>query len=112
MPAGDLRYRVKFSEPNSVTDEYGNVTTGWLDRFTCRANITPRLGGEAIDAERLAGRQPAIIRVRRTTDTRAIRTSWKATNTADQTVYNINTVADPHMGDVEHGKWLEMLATA
>ena len=44
MPAGDLRYRVKFSERNTVGDEYGNPTTGWVDRFTVAANITPAAG--------------------------------------------------------------------
>lgn len=110
--AGDLRYRVKFSQPNSTSDEYGNVTTGWLDRFTVSANISPRLGGETVEAARLAGRQPVVIRVRRSTDTAQIRSDWKATNEADGVEYNIRTAVDPFQGTVEHGKWCDMLAEA
>ena len=112
MPAGDLRYRVKFSERNAVGDEYGNPTTAWLDRFTVAANITPQQGGEAVNAARLAGRQPVTIRVRRSADTALIRTDWKATNVGDGTEYNIRTAIDPEQGTVEHGKWVECLAEA
>src|SRR5262245_19554970 len=110
--AGDLRYRVTFSQPNSTTDEYGNVTTGWVDRFTVAANITPRLGGETVEAARLAGRQPVVIRVRRSTDTAQVRSDWKATNTNDGTEYNIRTAVDPFQGSPDHGKWMELLAEA
>lgn len=108
--AGDLRSRVTFAIPNSVQDDYGNVTNGWLDKFTVAANITPRLGGETVQAARLAGRQPVTITVRASQDTRTIRTDWKATDTESGTAYNVRTVADPHLGDVEHGKWIEMFA--
>jgi head-tail adaptor len=80
MPgAGDLRAQVKFSKPDAVPDAYGNVATGWLDMFTVAANITPRLGGETVEAARLAGRQPVVIRVRHSTDTTQIKTDWRAT---------------------------------
>lgn len=108
--AGELRQRVTFSVPNENTDDYGNVTTGWVDKFTVAANITPRLGGETVQAARLAGRQPVVITVRASPDTRTIRTDWKATDTTSGTAYNVRTVADPHLGDVEHGKWIEMFA--
>lgn len=110
--AGDLRQRVKFSQRDTTPDEYGNVTTGWLDRFTVAANITPRLGGEAVTSARLAGRQPVLITVRRSQDTAQIRTDWKATNVENGIEYNIRTAVDPHEGNVQHGKWIEMLAEA
>ena len=109
---GDLRSRVTFAQRNDVQDEYGNVSTGWLDRFTVAAQISPRLGGETIDAARLAGRQPVVIRVRNSIDTRAIRTDWKATNVDTGTEYNIRTAVDPDEGGVEHGKWIDMMAEA
>lgn len=108
--AGDLRYVVTFAERDDVQDEYGNVTTGWVDRFTVRANITPRLGGETFSAARLQGRQPVLIHVRQSPDTRTITTDWKATNQADGTEYNIRTVTDPFMGESNRGFFLEMLA--
>jgi len=110
--AGDLRYRVLFSERDTVNDVYGNPSTGWVDRFTVAANITPGVGGEAIQQARLAGRQPVTIRVRRSPDTALIRTDWKATNVDDGTEYNIRTAIDPFQGTVEHGKWCDMLAEA
>ena len=110
MGAGDLRYRVKFSERDDIEDEFGNVSTGWIDRFTVAANITPRLGGETVEAAQLAGRQPVVIRVRTSPDTMLIRTDWKATNTDNGIEYNIRTAVDPFEGSVEHDKWIDMLA--
>jgi SPP1 family predicted phage head-tail adaptor len=112
MAAGDLRYRVRFAQPDTIEDAYGNPSTGWLDRFTVAANITPLQGREAVDAARLAGHQPVTIRVRKSDDTAQVRTDWKATNTQDGTEYNIRTAADPYQGTVEHGKWIECLAEA
>jgi SPP1 family predicted phage head-tail adaptor len=108
--AAELRHRVTFAKPNQVADEYGNVTTGWLDMFTVWSNITPRLGGETVEAARLAGRQPAVFRVRQSPDTLAIRVDWKVTDLATGTPYNIRSVNDPHYGDVERGKYIDCLA--
>lgn len=108
--AGDLRSRVKFSQPDSVSDEYGNVTTGWVERFEVYANITPRLGGETVEGARLTGRQPVIIRVRNSQDTRQIRNDWKATDINSGFEYNIRTSVDPLNGDVGFSKWIDMLA--
>jgi SPP1 family predicted phage head-tail adaptor len=112
MPAGELRDRVRFAERDTVEDEFGNVSTGWIDQFTVAAQITPRLGGETVEAARLAGRQPVVIRVRHSPQTVLVRTDWKATNVANGIEYNIRTAVDPHEGDVEHDKWIDMLAEA
>src|SRR4029077_18560402 len=109
--AGDLRYRVTFAERDNVADEWGNVSTGWTDRLTVSANIIAQLGGEAVDAARLAGRQPVVIRVRKTPDTSMITTDWKATDQAGHE-YNIRTAVDPLVGDSQHGFWIEMFAEA
>lgn len=107
--AGDLRHRVTFAERDQVEDDFGNVTTGWIDRMTVSANIIPRLGGEAVDAARLAGRQPVIIRVRVSPDTVQVTTDWKATDELGK-VYNIRTAVDPDLGDSNHGMFIDMLA--
>ena len=109
---GDLRQRVVFALRATTTDDYGNTQGAWIDQFTVSAQITPRLGGEQIDAARLAGRQPVVIRVRSTSNTRLIRTDWKATNIDTGTEYNIRTAVDPFEGEVEHGKWVDMMAEA
>jgi len=107
--AGVLRYRVTFSERDTTSDEYGNPTTGWIDRFTVAAGIFPRLGGEAVDAARLAGRQPVVIRVRKSPDTRKITVDWKATD-QNGAEYNVRTAIDPLLGDSRHGFYIDMLA--
>jgi head-tail adaptor len=104
-----LRYRVTFAERNTIEDEYGNVSSDWIDRFTVAAGIFPRLGGEAVDAARLAGRQPVVIRVRKSPDTNKITTDWKATDQAGKK-YNIRTAIDPALGDGQHGFYIDMLA--
>ena len=107
--AGDLRHRVAFAERDNVEDEFGNVTAGWTDRFTVAANIIPRLGGEAVEAARLAGRQPVVIRVRVSPDTVQITTDWKATDELGKT-YNIRTAVDPLLGNNNHGMYIDMMA--
>ena len=107
--AGTLRYRVTFAERNTTQDEYGNASTGWLDRCTVAAAIFPRLGGEAVEAARLAGRQPVVIRVRKSPDTESITTDWKATDQAGRE-YNIRTAIDPALGGGRHGFYFDMLA--
>ena len=75
--SGDLRQRLVWAEPVGASDIYGNEQQAWADRFTIRAQITPRLGGEAVEAARLEGRQPVVVRVRNSPDTRLIRTNWR-----------------------------------
>ena len=91
---GGLRQTIVWAEP-----------TG-----TVRAQITPRLGGETVEAARLQGRQPAIIRVRYSPDTKLIRASWKATDADSGIVYNVRSIADPEMGNAQHGQWIDVLA--
>lgn len=115
MPApeyggGALRYRLKFAERDTVEDEYGNPSSGWLDRFTVAGNITARLGGETVEAARLAGRQAVILTVRRSPDTRLITTDWKAVEVESGTEFNIRSAVDPFVGDGGHGLYIDMLA--
>lgn len=111
--AGELRSRLTFGERVTGGDDgYGNVEGGFADRFTCFAQVTPRLGGETVEAARLTGKQPFTIRVRQSPDTLQIRTDWMARNELTGTQYNIRTVADPCEGDADHGLWLDMMADA
>jgi SPP1 family predicted phage head-tail adaptor len=107
--AGEFRHVVTFAQRDTVSDEYGNPSTGWVDRFTVRADLTARLGGETVEAARLAGRQPVVIRVRKSPDTAQVTTDWKATDQSG-TVYNIRSAIDPFLGDRLHGMFIDMLA--
>jgi hypothetical protein len=91
-------------------DKYGNEQTGWATRFTARAQIVPKLGGEDVMAARLQGRQPVVIRVRNSVDTRRINTNWRATDSDSGVAYNVRSVADPFMGQPERGRWIDALA--
>lgn len=112
MPAPDYRDRLTFANRVELTDEFGGTVGAWQDQFTVAAQIKPRLGGETVEAARLAGRQPVVIRVRRSSATAQIRTDWKATNARTGIEYNIRAAVDPHEGDKEHGRYVDMLAEA
>ena len=107
--AGALRHRVTFAQRDTVEDAYGNMTESWIDRFTVWANIIPKHGGEQVMAERLAGRQPVVIRVRASPDTGQITTDWRATDENGRE-YNLRTALDPLYGNGRAGFWYEMLA--
>lgn len=108
--AGALRHRVTFAERGTELDEYGNVSSGWVDRCTVAANIMPlRFGTEAVEAARLAGRQPVTIRVRATPDTRKVTSDWKATD-QQGTEYNIRGAVDPFMGGGQFGFYIDLMA--
>jgi Phage head-tail joining protein len=117
MPtAGDLRYRVGFYTRDSGAgspdvpdygsgDEYPTTAT-----FTVWANIAPRLGGEAILANRLTGKNFVNITVRQSTNTNLVDPDWICKDEGTGEIYNIRSVIDPHQGDPDHGLWWEMLA--
>ncbi len=110
--AGDLRKKMAFAKPDDVFDEYGNSSTGWQDMFTLHAQITPRLGGETVEAARLAGQQPVVIRLRYSPNAKQIRTDWQATDIDSGIVYNVRAVTDPFLGNARHGQWVDVLAEA
>jgi SPP1 family predicted phage head-tail adaptor len=112
MVATEFRSRLTFAVRADITDEYGGTVGQWQDQFTVAANIRPRLGGETVEAARLTGRKPFVIRVRQSVDTRKIDTDWRATNVHTGVVYNIRATADPHEGDSQHGQFVDMLAEA
>lgn len=112
MPASDFRNRVTFANRVQLTDAMGGTVGEWQDQFTVAARIMPRLGGETVEAARLAGRQPVVIRVRQSTQTRRIATDWRATDARSGVAYNIRTAIDPDMGNSDHGRWIDMLAEA
>lgn len=82
--AGQLDRRVTFRQKALV----GASRTGdWEDVLSRDARIQPKLGGEAVQAERMAGRQPVIITVRRDSLTKTIDNSWSAKDARDAGVY-------------------------
>lgn len=93
--AGALSERVMFMRPDTVSDGYGGQTTGYVDAFTDAARLTPRMGGEAVQAARLAGTQPYSMTVRSHTETRKVTPAWRVRNVRTNATYNIRAVSNP-----------------
>lgn len=87
--AGDLQERLRFESPSPVDDGAGNYSEGWTSEFTVWAGVKPLRGGEGVIAARLAGTQPVIITVRRSTQSRDIRPEWRAVDVRSGAVYQL-----------------------
>lgn len=93
MQMGKLRDRVTFALPGSVTDDYGNVESGFVDQFTVAANILYVKGGEQVMAARLDGKQPVVITIRSSTESAQIKTDWRAVDARDPTrIFNVRSI--------------------
>lgn len=99
--AGQLRERITFSRRADLSDSsppgdgYGNFDGDWQDQFTVWARCAPARGAESIQAARLAGRQPVVITVWSSSDTRQVRPEWRATDARSGTIYNVRSIANP-----------------
>lgn len=112
MASVDLRAKVTFAVRIVAPDEYGVTHGEWEDRFTVRARVWPRLGGETVLAARLTGTQPVTITVRNSPDTREITPGWKATNAETGTEYSIRSIVDPEEPTPRHGRYIDLLCEA
>lgn len=93
MQAGKLRERVTFARRDAAADAYGNQQADWVTQFSTAARIQPLRGGEDVMAARLAGKQPVLIQVRRSTATLEVTPEWRLTDARTATVYNIRTAS-------------------
>lgn len=118
IAAGDLRDRVGFYQREMLganspdVPDYGNT----LGEFPADpefdavpANIKPRLGGEAVLAGRLEGKNLVNITVRQSAATAAVTTDWRAKDERKGTIYNIRSIIDPDEHTPQHGRFWEML---
>lgn len=111
MHAVELRASVGFYKRAVISDGYGNSQGDFATEpeFTCAANIKPRLGGEAVLAGRLEGKNLVNITVRQSSDTSAVTTDWRAKNERSGELYNIRSIIDPDENTAQHGRFWEML---
>lgn len=107
--AGQLRERVTFARrPSPSSDEYGNpVTADFADQFTVAARVRYLVGGEAVQASRLEGRQPIVVSVRSSSLTRPVTADWRARNTRTGEIWNIRSVTPS-----ENRAWIDFLCEA
>lgn len=90
--AGQLYQRVAFDKEVSGSDGYGGTVTGWAEQFQCRAGYTHLRGGESVMAARLEGADSIVIRVRASSQTRAVTTDWRVKDVRTGTIYNIRDI--------------------
>ncbi len=107
MNRNELRHRVSFEKREKADDGAGGTVDGaFVVQFTVAAAIVPKLGGEVVSAERLAGRQPVVIRIRCSSTTEAITPAWRARDARTQEIYNIRSISNPDM----RRQYLELMA--
>lgn len=106
--AGDLRFRLRFEARTETDDGAGNMRAAWVAQFTVSAALLPRIGGEEVQAARLAGVQPVVLQVRRTSDTLLIRADWRAVNVETGEIYAITS---PPVDRTGRRAFLDMIAT-
>lgn len=105
MPAGELRERVAFERRAVADDGFGNETAGEFgEAFRVAARIKPARGGETVQAARLAGRQPVVVTVRCSSDTRRVTTDWRVRDVRAGVIYNIRSIVNPD----ERGAYFDM----
>lgn len=93
MDAGKLNRRVAFDAPKKVKDAHGGVKNGFADDADATrvwANFRFLRGGETVQAARLAGRQPIVVTIRNSSQSKIIDTSWRMRD-SDGEVYNIRS---------------------
>jgi SPP1 family predicted phage head-tail adaptor len=111
LGAGDLRERISFQRRVSVDDGWGNTSGAgeFETQFTVWANLRPLRGNETVMAARLEGRQPHILTVRQSSDTRRITTAWQAVDARNPT--RVFAVTAPPADPTGKRQWLEILVT-
>jgi head-tail adaptor len=99
MTAGQLKHRMHFQARSLVSDGWGGpeLPTGpYETQFTAAAGLTAIRGGETTMAARLTGRQPYVVRVRQSADTKRVRHDWRIVDARTGAVYEVRSpVHDP-----------------
>lgn len=108
---GALRYRLHCQMAQGQDDGWGTSLPGageFATQFTISAGMRPRTGGEDVDAARLGGRQPYVVTVRNTANTRQISTAWRLVD--DRDASRVFAVTSPPADPDGQREWLEFLA--
>lgn len=98
MRAGDLNKRVTFERMTRVPDGGGGWTQAWGDPLTVWAQFSPERGRERIKAGRVADAMAGVLRIRSSTQSRALTPSHRVT--VDGMVWNVRAIANPDQRNV------------
>lgn len=106
-----LRERLHFQASGHASDGWRDDVPGAGDfetKFTVWASLRPRVGGEAVTAARLDGRQPYVVLVRNQPMMEDVTVAWRLVdeNNPDRVLNVISPPADPD----GTRQWLEFLA--
>ena len=103
-PTGSvLRERVSFEKPVSAPNGRGGTYASWETVFTAPAGIRYLRGSEAVVQGRLAGRNTAVVTVRRSSASQVVTPEWRLTDQKTGTLYNIRSIIP-----TDDGRWLEL----
>jgi head-tail adaptor len=106
---GAMRERVRFEARGYVDDGMGNLQSGdFAEVYSCAARITPKLGGETVQAARLTGTQPMLITVRMCAVLKGIAADWRVVDVRKKLAYDIKAISNPD----EMRKFIEILAVS
>lgn len=104
--AGRLRQEYHFEKREVIeNDGAGNELSDWVRQFTQRARRRFLRGGEGVQAARLEGRQPMIIKVRKNPRTATVTTAWRLIDTKSDVSYNIRAISE-----AENPQYFDVLA--
>jgi len=103
--AGKLHHRIAFDKPVDQSDGQGGTVNGWQEQFQCRAHYRFLRGGESVQAARLEGRQPLVITVRSSSETRQVKTEWHIRDVRTGTVFQVKAI-----NPTEDRRFIEILA--
>lgn len=110
MGAGQLRDRFTIQRNMATPDWTGHpAEPDWQDQFTVWGGIQFMRGGEAVIAARLTARQPAILTIRNSSQSRGILPSDRVKDARTGEIFNIRE--QPRVSKDNRG-FLEVLIEA
>ncbi|WEK05765.1 MAG: head-tail adaptor protein [Candidatus Devosia phytovorans] len=108
--AAALRERLSAQMRGNQDDGWGQPVPGagpFEEQFEISAGLRPLRGSEAVLAARLEGRQPYVLTVRNTSQTRQITTSWQFVDKRNPK--RVFAVTSPFADPDGRNAWLEGL---
>ncbi|MCP4307785.1 MAG: phage head closure protein [bacterium] len=94
MSVGDLRERIRFEQPNADQNGYGGQSTAFEFVFNTRGGYMRLRGSETVIAARQAGKQPTIIRVYASSESRSANNGWRIVDRDTGETFNIRSVSE------------------
>ena len=86
-----LHEKLAFDEPTSTDDDFGGKESGWTEIHTCRGSVRYLRGGEVVQAARLEGRQPVVLKIRKCASALVIGPAYRARDVVLGLDYNIKS---------------------